>query len=207
MVDKVQNPVCVDTQTGFCYCFSTMLYTRKGDKGTTKTLRGDARISKDSALTEALGTVDELNSVLGLCKVHAGRDVVMIGDEKEGVASITEEVQKNLFIVQAELAGADKTISEEKIKDLERVTDAIEKQLPPIKSFLVSGGTELGAHFDIARSVSRRAERRVVSVVNQGVGMGEHTLGYLNRLSSLLYALARHSNYKSGIKESAPDYK
>jgi len=184
-----------------------MLYTRKGDKGTTKTLRGDGRISKDSLITEALGTVDELNSFLGLCKVKSGLDVVMVKDEKITIASIVESVQKNLFIVQAELAGADKKLNEEKIKELEAVVDSIEKQLPPITTFLVSGGTELGALFDVVRTITRRAERRLITLHTKEVELDEFTLGYINRLSSLFYALARHSNYKSGMKESAPDYR
>jgi cob(I)alamin adenosyltransferase len=177
-----------------------MLYTRKGDKGTTKTFGCDQRISKSSAIAEALGTLDETNSFLGICKVLAQRDLVL--------SEIINNAQQNLFMIQAELAGADKKIVEEKVKDIEKIVDSIEKELPPIKTFFVSGGTELAAHFDFARTLARRAERRVVGVSEEGkVKVGEHTLSYLNRLSSLLYALARQANHKSGIKESAPEYK
>jgi len=183
-----------------------MLYTRKGDKGTTKTLRGDGRISKHSPLTEALGTVDELNSFLGVCKVESDYDVVMIGEEKIRIKDLIESVQQNLFTIQAELAGADKTLSQEKIDELERVVDSIEKQLPHITSFLVSGGTKSASLYDFARTITRRAERRVVYVHEREYPLNEYTLGYLNRLSSLFYALARYANHKSGEQESKPHY-
>ncbi|MFA6078021.1 MAG: cob(I)yrinic acid a,c-diamide adenosyltransferase [Candidatus Paceibacterota bacterium] len=176
-----------------------MLYTRKGDKGMTGTFGCDQKMSKSSAIAEALGTLDEINSFLGVCKVLS-RDLK--------TEEIINRVQQNLFIVQAELAGSDKTIDEEKVKEVEEIIDGIEKELPPIKTFFVSGGTELASSFDFARTLSRRAERRVVAVVEEGeVKVGEQTLAYLNRLSSLLYALARLSNKNSGITEQSPTYK
>ncbi len=184
-----------------------MLYTRKGDKGTTKTLRGDGRISKHGALTEALGTVDELNSFLGLCKVESDYDVVTIKEEKIRIKDLIESVQQNLFTIQAELAGADKILSQDKIEELESVVDSIEKQLPPITSFLVPGGTKSGSLYDLARTITRRAERRVVFVHEGEYPLGEYTLRYLNRLSSLFYALARYANYKAGKEEAKPEYK
>lgn len=183
-----------------------MLYTRKGDKGKTGTFGSKKRISKSSALSESLGTMDEMNSFLGLCKMSAKESGFRLG--RTPLNEIVYTVQKNLFIIQAELAGADKTIEEKKIKTLESIIDAIEKELPPIKTFFVSGGTELAARFDFARTLARRAERRVIAVhesANQQIG--EYTLAYLNRLSSLLYALSRLSNHKSGITEESPDYK
>jgi cob(I)alamin adenosyltransferase len=193
-----------------------MFYTRKGDKGTTKTFGCDQRISKSSAIAEALGSLDEANSFLGFCKVKArpARNAFSIADaggkEKDRleIGQIIHDIQKNLFIVQAELAGASMSIDEEKIKEIETIIDSIEKELPPIKTFFISGGTELAALFDIARTISRRAERRVVEVKEEGkVSVKESTLAYLNRLSSLLYALARLANHKSGITEKSPDYK
>jgi ATP:cob(I)alamin adenosyltransferase len=183
-----------------------MLYTRKGDNGTTKTFGCDQRISKSSAIAEALGTLDEINSFLGIAKVKAHSAQLEFNSVKIG--DMIHEIQKNLFIIQAEVAGADKTISESKVKELENIVDSIEKVLPPIKSFLISGGTELTAVFDFSRTLARRAERRVVQVFEESiVKVGSNTLAYLNRLSSLLYALARYSNWKSGIIEDKPDYK
>jgi cob(I)alamin adenosyltransferase len=175
-----------------------MLYTRKGDGGTTKTFGCDQRVSKSSTIAEALGSLDEINSFLGLIKVKAGGDV----------SKTIDRIQQDLFIIQAELAGAPKTITEEKVKWLEEIIDNIEKTLPPIKTFFVSGGTELATLSDIARTIARRAERRVIGVVDEGkIKIGKDTLAYLNRLSSVLYAFARNFNHLANITEEAPQYK
>lgn len=193
-----------------------MLYTRKGDDGTTKTFGCNQRISKSSAIAEALGSLDEINSFLGFCKVKAGKEkldlkgLALYPQKGEALAvdEIIHDVQKNLFIVQAELAGASMSIDEGKVKEIETIIDNIEKKLPPIKTFFISGGTELAALFDIARTIVRRAERRVVQVSEEGkIEIKASTKAYLNRLSSLFYAFARLSNYFSGIKEESPDYK
>ncbi len=182
-----------------------MLYTRKGDKGDTSIFGCDQRFSKSSAIAEALGTLDEVNSFLGVCKIKS--EGVDISIKKESLTDILNKVQQNLFIVQAEIASVKKTIEKDKVKQIEIIVDAIEKELPPVKSFFVSGGTELTASIDFARTLARRAERRVVAVSEEGiVKVGEHTLAYLNRLSSLLYALTRLVNLKSGITEQSPTY-
>ena len=182
-----------------------MLYTRKGDGGTTKTFGCDQRISKSSAVAEALGSLDEINSYLGLCKVASEKAGLEVGGKK--FSDIVHGAQENLFITQAEVAGADKTVSAEKVKEIEAIIDAAEKELPPIKTFFISGGTELAALFDVARTTARRAERRVIAARDEGlIKVGDGTAAYLNRLSSLLYALARLTNHKSGIKEPAPKY-
>ena len=185
-----------------------MLYTKKGDEGTTKTLRQKKgeRISKTSCQTEALGALDELNSFLGLVKVG-------VKNLKWKITGLTCEniingVQQNLFIVQANVAGADKTIAQEKIIHMESAIDLMEKKMPLIKTFFVSGGTLLAAQFDFARTLARRAEREVIRAVETGeINTDKHTLTYLNRLSSLCYALARFANFKAGIKEQSPKYK
>lgn len=183
-----------------------MLYTRKGDKGTTKTFGCDQRISKSSTIAEALGSLDEINSFLGLCKVKARKEKLLVN--KLEISQMVHDIQKNLFIIQAELAGASMSIDEEKVKELEKLTDLIEKELPPIKSFFISGGTELASLFDIARTISRRAERRAIAVADEGkLEIKDSTKAYLNRLSSVLYAFARLANYREGITEQSPDYK
>jgi len=190
-----------------------MLYTRKGDSGTTKTFGCDQRISKSSIIAEALGTLDEVNSFLGIVKTmdSGGLKVRTLTEGNEidvDLRPLMHSVQENLFIIQAELAGAEKTIGEEKVKGLEYIVDTIEKTLPPIKTFFISGGTSLSAHLDFSRTLARRAERRVVAVAEEGqVKVGIHTLAYLNRLSSLFYALARRNNHFSGINEESPKYK
>ncbi len=172
-----------------------MFYTGAGDGGLTTTFGCDQKISKSSAVAEALGSLDEINSLLGLPKVAAEGEI----------NAALEAAQQTLFIIQAELAGAEKTVPEERVRDLEKLINEIEKSLPPITTFFVSGGTALAAQLDFARTVARRAERRVVAVAEERP-VGKWTLAYLNRLSSALYALARLANHKSGIKEQPPRY-
>lgn len=184
------------------------LYTGKGDGGTTKVFNSSPgeRMSKSSPLAEALGTLDEVNSYLGLCKIQSRTDNFVVGDG--AVADIVHELQDDLFIVQAEVAGAPKKMPAKKVAWQEKLIHEIETRLPPIKTFFISGGTELSSRFDFARTLARRAERRVVFVHESGAQkIGPHTLAYLNRLSSTLYALARFANHQRGISENAPDYK
>ena len=178
-----------------------MLYTRKGDHGDTthlKTPKG-TRAPKTDPLSEALGTLDELNSLLGLARSQA------LGNSKS-LASLIEKVQQDLFIIQAQLAGAPKELGEEKIQWMEEIIDGIEKELPPITTFFLPGATELGAWLDYARAVSRRAERRVLSCQSTKYELPTTTKSYLNRLSSLLYALARQENQRRGRVEQPPPY-
>ena len=184
-----------------------MLYTKKGDDGKTKTFGCDQRISKSSAIAEALGALDEINSFLGLCKIKAEKEKFILPDGTTAAKEI-HNIQNNLFIIQAELAGSQMSMTAEKVEEIEIIIDYIEKKLPPIKSFFISGGTKLAVYFDIARTISRRAERRVVEVSEEGkVKVSDATKAYLNRLSSLLYALARFTNYRAEILEESPDYK
>lgn len=181
------------------------LFTGRGDDGTTYAYDCDQRFTKGSGVAEALGTVDEINSFLGLLKVKSAQENFEHGELS--IANLIEEVQQNLFIIQAELAGAKKNIEAEKVSKMGELINSIESELPPIKTFFVSGGTELAAMCDFARTVARRAERRVVVVHDaKSAPVGEQTLAYLNRLSSMLYALARLANHKFGIVEEKPHY-
>lgn len=182
-----------------------MLYTGKGDKGDTGLFGCDGRVSKSAAITEALGTLDEANSFLGVCKTHpTAQDPYLEG---YCFADMLNWIQQQLFIVQAHLAGADKMIEKEKVTHMEEAINAAEKELPPIKNFFVSGGTEFGARLDFARTLVRRAERRVVAATEEGTAKVDETiLAFLNRLSSLLYSMARLTNHKSGITEESPNY-
>ncbi len=187
-----------------------MLYTGKGDDGTTKTFGCcDQRISKSSAITEALGALDEINSFLGVVKTNPDAQgiVVSVATEEKTISEIAGDVQNKLFIAQAEIAGADKHLLREDVQSMENIVNAIEHELPPITTFFVSGGTHISALLDFARTLARRAERRVVAVAEEGsIPVGKETLAYLNRLSSLLYALSRQVNHKSGITEEPPAY-
>ena len=144
-----------------------MLYTRKGDSGTTKDFKSGPgqRKSKSSCQTEALGAFDELNSFLGLVKVKAQAVDWKATSDSNAIqpAKIIEWVQNCLFTVQAEIAGANKKINRKKVTEMEKWIDSIEKQLPPIKTFFISGGTELAALFDVSRTLARKAERRVIA--------------------------------------------
>ncbi len=181
-----------------------MLFTRKGDSGTTKTFGCDQRISKSSAITEALGALDEADSFIGITRAKVDQSL-MIGDTK--ISEIIFTVQNDLFIIQAQVAGADKNVSDEKVKWLEEIVGNIESQLPPIKTFLIPGANEISASFDFARTLVRRAERRVVGVNEENIAkISPETLAYLNRLSSLFYAFARFTAQESGEKENAPTY-
>lgn len=188
-----------------------MLYTGKGDKGTTKVLDSKERFSKGSDLAEALGSLDELNSFLGLCKFKARQmqdGGVKVGSTEKKTSDILNRVQENLFIAQAQVAGADKKIGKAKLTEIEKIVNTIEKEIPPLKGFSIAGGTELSSLLDIARTLARRTERRVVLVQDLEIRkLSGHTLPYLNRLSSLLFALARLSNHRSGIEEETPTYK
>lgn len=187
------------------------LFTGKGDDGTTYFFGSKCRFNKDTPLAEALGTLDELGSLLGFVKIRLGlKGPSLKGSQGRslGFSEILEEVQQNLFIIQAELAGADNHIVEAKVKDMEATINAIEKKLSPITTFFLSGANEQSSLLDFARTVSRRAERRVVhsTRTTRSGQVAPNTLAYLNRLSSLLYALARLSAQSTGKLEKKPTY-
>ena len=182
-----------------------MLYTGKGDNGTTGLFGSAGRIEKSSAVAEALGSVDEINALLGVLKMEGAGEVAVMGLDYHALLS---DIQQDLFVIQAELAGADKKMESGRVTKLSSWVNAIEEELPPITSFFVSGGTTLGAMCDVARTVSRRAERRVVAALEDGVTRDIHKemLAYMNRLSSVLYALARLANFRAGVAEEKPHY-
>ncbi|MCR4275935.1 MAG: cob(I)yrinic acid a,c-diamide adenosyltransferase [Candidatus Parcubacteria bacterium] len=177
-----------------------MLYTGKGDKGTTTAFGCDQqRISKSSELPEALGALDELNAFLGFVKMRAS--------DSSRIQEAILDVQEKLFIIQAEVAGADKKVEEGAVKEIEKIVNDIEKEIPPLKGFSIAGGTELSALLDVARTLARRAERRVIAVNELKLRvLAPETLAYLNRLSSLLFALARLANHLAGVAEETPRY-
>ncbi|HCC05156.1 TPA: cob(I)yrinic acid a,c-diamide adenosyltransferase [Patescibacteria group bacterium] len=187
-----------------------MLYTRKGDNGTTQFFGDKERFSKASILPEALGTLDELNAYLGYCRARISESEIMllVGKRNRRLSEIFYEVQECLFIIQAEIAGAEKSIKKSKVTELEKITDTIERIVPPIHTFSIPGGTVLSAELDIARTLARRVERRIVGVHDTVAGrkVGVHTLAYCNRLSSLLFALVRYIHYVEHVTEKSPSY-
>lgn len=187
--------------------------TKKGDDGTSSIFDGKSRIPKDHPIFEALGSVDELNSYLGFPKLLSHELSVNFNDKT--IYDIIDEVQDNLFIVQAELAGANGySISEQKVEDLTQLINKIEEDLPPMREFFKSGALELSSHFDYSRTLARKAERRIITAVNVkvsgvniDVNVRQFTRAYMNGLSDLLFVLARLSNHLLGGKEKNPTYK
>ncbi len=172
------------------------MYTRKGDRGETS-LFGPRRVAKDSARVEAYGTIDELNSLLG---------VVISFSTDESITVPLTEVQKLLFIAGADAASdlsakqAPRIDAKDTLK-LEEMTDALLKKIPALRNFILPGGTEVGALLQLARSVCRRAERRVLTASRAG-GLNEELLPFFNRLSTYLFNLARFENHRARKKES-----
>jgi len=159
------------------------VYTKTGDKGTTGLLTGE-RIEKDSIRVEAYGTIDEVNSALGLARVWCA---------KPDVQGIIYSGQKTLMLIMADLASINSSayfISEEHSKELEQFIDKLDAQLPPLQAFIIPGGNAGAAALDLARTVTRRAERQVLRLSRQEE-VNRHVLITLNRLSDLCFMLAR----------------
>ncbi len=160
------------------------IYTRTGDQGTTG-LGDGSRVDKDHARVEAMGDVDELNSLIGVLLTHELPDTV---------SRTLTEVQNDLFNLGGELSipGADMMIAADATR-LEHALDTFNAELAPLKEFILPGGTAAAALCHVARSVCRRAERRVVTLT-KSERVNTHTAIYLNRLSDLLFVTARYLN-------------
>lgn len=173
------------------------IYTKKGDKGTTS-LFGGASIGKSSSRIEAYGTVDELNSVIGMA--------ITAGTTDRGL-EILNDIQGQLFVLGADLAtlaskkAKIERIGDKDIKWLEERIDELEEHLPPLTSFILPGGTQAGATLHMARTVCRRAERRTIALKHQDP-ISDECVIYLNRLSDLLFVMARFENHKAGAPET-----
>jgi len=172
------------------------LYSGRGDTGTSTLFGSQKRLKKTETVFEALGTLDELVSFLGLVRVRS----------RKNVKPVILEIQHQICTVQAEIAGAKMCLSEQSVRDVERLIVLIEKKLPPLTGFVVPGETELSALFHVTRTVCRRAERAVVAASHGTTKISHASLSFLNRVSSLLYALARQETVRSGKKEQSPRY-
>lgn len=179
----------------------TVYYTGKGDKGTTN-LIGAGSIPKDNPLFFAIGTIDELNSNIGIALFY-------IHNEK--MRSMLEAIQNDLFIMGAELAssltkdGGIKKLDESKTKHLEADIEELGGSLPELKKFVLPNGCEGAVHLHVARSVARRAERELV-VASKGYRISPDVLKYINRLSSFLFVAALYLNKLEGVDERHPNY-
>src|SRR3989344_7183771 len=178
-----------------------MLYTREGDNGKSGLYNAKGRLPKNDPVYSALGTLDELNSLLGICRARSSELKPILFR----ISSLIEKAEENIFLLQAEVAGAPKFIPASRVEEIEYIIDEIEKYIKKPDSFVVYGATELSAFLDFARAVSRRAEREVFGL-NKTRTLSSSSLAYLNRLSSLLYALARYSAFISQAEEKPPKY-
>ena len=168
------------------------IYTRTGDDGTTS-LVGGGRVSKHARRPSAFGEVDELNSVLGLARLHCKE-----GDDLAAMDAQLARIQNDLFDLGADLATADETapalrITTAQVTRLEQEIDAVNANLQPLTSFILPGGTELAAWLHLGRTVARRAERQMTELAVEEP-VNEAAMQYINRVSDLLFVLARHAN-------------
>lgn len=176
------------------------LYTKTGDKGQTS-LFGGQRVSKASDRVEAYGTVDELNSWLGVVRLFT--------KNSEPEDDLIRKIQNDLFVMGADLATPHDSPHSSKVPRvsagdselLETKIDFYQNECPPFEFFVLPGGTEVSSHLHVARTIARRAERVVVRMQDHEDEFKDIII-YLNRLSDLLFILARYLNLKSGIKET-----
>jgi cob(I)alamin adenosyltransferase len=176
----------------------TKVYTRTGDDGTTG-LGGGQRVAKDSLRIEAYGTVDELNSQIGVVSA------IGVGEK---IAGPLASIQNDLFHLGSDLCilEEDKAkrpvprIEKRHVLALERLMDALSEELAPLENFILPGGCPSAAALHVARTVCRRAERLVIALSRQEA-VGAHTVTYLNRLSDALFVMARHENKSRGVAD------
>jgi cob(I)alamin adenosyltransferase len=176
----------------------TKVYTRTGDDGTTS-LGGGQRVAKDAPRIEAYGTVDELNSAIG---------VALASELNDAIAGPLRTIQNELFHLGSDLCilEEDKArmpvprIEERHVVTLEKLMDRLSEELPPLENFVLPGGTAGAAQLHVARTVCRRAERLLVALARMEP-VGPWTVRYLNRLSDALFVMARHENKRRGVPD------
>ena len=173
----------------------TKVYTRSGDDGTTG-LGAGGRVGKDSPRIEAYGTVDELNSAIGLALAMG---------VNETIAPELSRIQNDLFHLGSDLCVPEEEkaarpvprIEKRHVTGLEDLMDRLSEELAPLENFVLPGGTPAAAQLHVSRTVCRRAER-VVIALSRNEKVGPHTVEYLNRLSDTLFVMARHENKRRG---------
>ena len=173
----------------------TKIYTRGGDEGSTS-LGGGQRVPKDDLRIEAYGTVDELNSQIG---------VAIAADLDGEIAEVLTRVQNELFHLGSDLCMLEEDkerfpvpqVEPRHVEALEQLLDRWSEQLGPLENFILPGGTPGAAHLHVARTICRRAERLLVRLQRESK-IGAHTIAYLNRLSDALFVMARYENHAKG---------
>ena len=176
------------------------IYTKTGDRGETGLIDG-SRVPKDDARVVASGDIDELQAMLGLIRSELPLDSRLV--------ALLKMIQRDLFSLSARLADPRDKIAERKekvitgdsrISALEREIDECEADLPALTAFILAGGGPIGARLHLARTICRRAERSVV-FLDRTAGLDPVIVAYLNRLSDLLFVLARHENHRASLPE------
>ena len=166
----------------------TKIYTRTGDDGTTG-LGDGGRVDKDDPRIEAIGAVDELNSAIGL---------LLSDDVPKDIRTTLTDIQHRLFDIGGELSlPGHNTLQPKRVEELEQALDALNSELPALQEFILPGGSRAAASCHLARAICRRAERRVYRLARTA-GVNPATLKYLNRLSDLLFVMARSLNKQAG---------
>ena len=174
------------------------IYTKKGDKGHTSLMDGEI-VKKHNLSVDAYGTIDELNSFIGLLKDY-------LIDNK--IKVILNNIQLNLFSIGSILAAGKNNIKSSKVKidkkdvhDLESHIDKLNEDLPELKNFIIPGGLKTSSYSHVCRSICRRAERKI-SELNKDISVDSNILAYVNRLSDFFFILSRHLKHSEGISES-----
>jgi cob(I)alamin adenosyltransferase len=183
----------------------TRVYTRTGDRGETA-LVGGKRVPKDSPRIEAYGTIDELNSVVGLARVF-NEEKLETADAHRFLDNVLRQIQDELFDLGSELATPADFFQEGmyqvgsgEVKKIEQLIDQCQKELSPLKSFVLPGGGRLGAYLHQCRTVCRRAERDILRL-SRVEELSEWPLKYVNRLSDLFFVLSRWISKQTGYDE------
>ncbi|TFG12819.1 cob(I)yrinic acid a,c-diamide adenosyltransferase [Candidatus Thorarchaeota archaeon] len=175
------------------------IWTGKGDDGTTGLFTGE-RVKKHSTRVEAYGTVDELISSLGIAKTHNDKTIT----------EELEKIQQVLFRIAAELASGNENgfntelgihpVSSEEVEYLEQISDNLWQQMPPLSNFLIPGESEADAFLHHARTICRRAERRIIAL-SEEADLNPVIVRYINRLSDFIFTLARWANFEKGTSD------
>ena len=183
----------------------TRVYTRTGDKGETR-LVGGKRVPKDSQRIEAYGTIDELNSVVGLARTF-NDEKINVSEAHRFLDVILRQIQDELFDLGSELATPPDffqegmyRVGEREVKKIEQLIDECQKELEPLKSFVLPGGGKIGAYLHQCRTVCRRAEREILRL-SRVEELSEWPLKYVNRLSDLFFVLSRWISKQTGEGE------
>lgn len=183
----------------------TKVYTRVGDKGETA-LVGGKRVPKDSPRIDAYGTIDELNSIVGLARVF-NEENLDAGEAHQFLDGVLCQIQDELFDLGSELATPPEffqegmyRVSEQEIERIEKLIDRCQKDLEPLKSFILPGGGRVGAYLHQCRTVCRRAEREILRL-SRAEEINHDVIKYMNRLSDLFFVLSRWISKQTGEQE------